>query len=140
MDIKRERKKKKYTDFRRKVVRSVSNCTYCGISFFGSRMRELDHIVPAVAAPERFYDKSNVQVLCKDCHQLKTNSEIRVLGKKKTPLGYMMGSESDGTPIWAETLIGALEIARKRVEKQIRKSAGTRIRRPYVHPGRVLFP
>ena len=36
---------------------------------------ELDHIVPVHKAPERFWDRTNWQPLCKPCHDAKTTLE-----------------------------------------------------------------
>lgn len=40
---------------------------------------QVDHIVPVVEAPERIYDPTNLQVLCRSCHGKKTYKET--LGK-----------------------------------------------------------
>lgn len=36
---------------------------------------EVDHIVPLAEAPERKYDETNLQGLCKSCHSKKTMTE-----------------------------------------------------------------
>ncbi|WP_052444063.1 HNH endonuclease [Flammeovirga sp. OC4] len=35
----------------------------------------LDHIQPVRLAPERFFDESNVQILCESCHNSKSAKE-----------------------------------------------------------------
>ena len=59
-------------------------CAACD-GWFGSSQVEVDHIVPAGAlksyedlpgfVERMFCEKQGFQVLCKDCHQLKTNNE-----------------------------------------------------------------
>lgn len=46
-------------------------CRRCGAS---GRL-EVDHIKPVRNAPERAFDKSNLQVLCASCHTKKTRIE-----------------------------------------------------------------
>jgi len=44
-------------------------CLLKGITTLGN---EVDHIIDVKDAPERFMDITNLQVLCKPCHSLKT--------------------------------------------------------------------
>jgi len=47
-------------------------CVQCG---FRTGL-EVDHVVPVRDAPERAFDLTNLQVLCKRCHSKKTKREM----------------------------------------------------------------
>lgn len=53
---------------------------------------EVDHKVPQSVAPQRRYDWTNLQSLCKDCHGIKTRLEALV-GRGITP-------DPDTVPDW----------------------------------------
>jgi 5-methylcytosine-specific restriction enzyme A len=43
---------------------------------------DVDHIVQLRVAPERKYDETNLQALCKPCHSTKTASEDGGFGRR----------------------------------------------------------
>lgn len=70
-------------DFRRKPILEKYNyqCAKCG----SKDKPELDHIKPVYAYPELGLDKNNVQILCSNCHYIKSRIET---GLAKTTLTY----------------------------------------------------
>jgi len=60
-------------DFRRsKILNKYENkCIKCS----SNENLELDHINPVYAYPELGFEESNVQILCKKCHEIKTKQE-----------------------------------------------------------------
>ena len=49
---------------------------YCAICKGKTRPenRTVDHITPLSVLPSRAYDRSNMQILCKECHENKTRT------------------------------------------------------------------
>lgn len=58
---------------RKEMLNDYPTCKICG----GSNNLEVDHIVSPRGNESLFFDKDNLQVLCRDCHSNKTNIEIR---------------------------------------------------------------
>lgn len=51
-------------------------CVEClRVGAYNSQHLHVDHIIPLELAPQRKYDVSNVQVLCRSCHSKKTAKE-----------------------------------------------------------------
>ena len=48
-------------------------CVMCG----KSENLTVDHIIDPRGNPDLFYNESNLQTLCKECHRLKTAQEIK---------------------------------------------------------------
>lgn len=71
----------KWRSFRLKYIQQMLKdqvtCTHCKKPFIHTKEIELDHVVPLNIAPERKYDKSNIQPLCKRCHMNKTRKDQR---------------------------------------------------------------
>jgi 5-methylcytosine-specific restriction protein A len=66
-------------------------CKYCELQGFVVEARVVDHIKPHKGDEQLFFDPSNWQSLCKDCHdRVKQNEE---LGR------YVLGAGVDGQPI-----------------------------------------
>ena len=63
----------RWRKLRREVIRETPYCVCCG----STSNLTVDHIVAPRGNEELFYDKTNLQVLCKDCHDLKTVQEIQ---------------------------------------------------------------
>jgi len=42
-----------------------------------------DHVISARVAPHRFFDETNLQSLCVDCHRLKSIAEDGTLGHNR---------------------------------------------------------
>ena len=63
-------------------------CNHCGCE---NRTWHADHIKPLVEQKHvkakdldwSYYSLDNLQTLCKSCHRKKTNSEVKLRGKKK---------------------------------------------------------
>lgn len=56
-------------------------CVKCG-----GEAKEIDHIIQVKLAPDRFGDFSNLQSLCKKCHRIRTNQELKSASKSNLPL------------------------------------------------------
>ncbi len=75
--IRRQRSTGRYQNARRQFLIMNPLCTECAKLGFTVAATELDHIVPVSREPERFWDTSNWQALCRMCHELKTLDENR---------------------------------------------------------------
>jgi len=68
--------------------RDKGKCNHCGCE---NRTWHADHIKPLVEQKHvkekdldwSYYSLDNLQTLCKSCHRKKTNSEVKLRGKKK---------------------------------------------------------
>ena len=58
-------------------------CAHCLREGRHVAAEELDHIEPAIDAPERFFDPSNFQALCKPCHERKSAGELSGLDDER---------------------------------------------------------
>lgn len=54
------------------IIKQHPYCSYCGTD----ANLTVDHITPPRGNEELFYDADNLQVLCKECHRMKTVKEI----------------------------------------------------------------
>lgn len=63
---------------RTEVVREQGCCQCCGTD----TDLTVDHIIDPRGDEQLFFDKQNLQVLCKDCHRIKTAHEIAERKKK----------------------------------------------------------
>jgi 5-methylcytosine-specific restriction protein A len=66
-------KVKRWTDLRLSVlVRDLYQCQMCGVSLIqgreDGRSALVDHIIPAKLCPELFYEPTNLQACCRNCH------------------------------------------------------------------------
>ena len=59
--------------FRRNILSEQPTCEVCG----SLNNVQVHHIIPVRFAPSLFLERSNVQVLCRECHQKETAKEIR---------------------------------------------------------------
>lgn len=57
---------------RNKVLEAEPYCCVCGSTVDLT----VDHKIPPRGDEELFFDFYNLQVLCRDCHRIKTNNEI----------------------------------------------------------------
>jgi 5-methylcytosine-specific restriction protein A len=62
---------KRWTERRKYILSRNPRCMDCG-KLFGIEALELDHIIPHRGDKVLFWDKANLQVLCKSCHSRKT--------------------------------------------------------------------
>ena len=60
---------------RRAYLNENPLCAECHRQGFTVGADELDHIVPVAQAPDRFWDRANLQGLCRACHEEKTKME-----------------------------------------------------------------
>lgn len=56
-------------------IREHPLCEACARDGHTAAARDVDHIVPLSIAPERAFDESNLQALCRSCHNAKTQAE-----------------------------------------------------------------
>ena len=75
MDIRALRKTYRYQKFRDRFMRRNPLCAECARQGLVTVSEEMDHIVPVVEAPDRIWDKTNLQALCRPCHEEKTARE-----------------------------------------------------------------
>ena len=69
-DIRREYRKPQWKALRREILRDVAyTCHECQRI---SLELEIDHVVKHDGDPGRFWDRVNLQALCRTCHQRKT--------------------------------------------------------------------
>lgn len=61
----------------RQLIQEKGCCERCG----GTIGLSVHHIIPVRYAPELFLDRSNLLVLCRECHAVETAREIR--GRKR---------------------------------------------------------
>lgn len=70
----------RWTLLRREVLIEHPLCNMCGLA----ASTICDHVIPArvyaAADPERFYDRKNLQGICKPCHDAKTQREKEQYG------------------------------------------------------------
>lgn len=57
---------------RKEVLKQCPFCIICG----NKSNLTVDHIIPAEGNELLFFEPSNLQVLCNDCHRIKTAQEI----------------------------------------------------------------
>ena len=62
----------KWRVLRREVLEEDKVCAYCGTD----KELTVDHIIPPEGNELLFFDRTNLQVLCKSCHRVKTAQEI----------------------------------------------------------------
>jgi 5-methylcytosine-specific restriction enzyme A len=62
---------------RREVIKEHPYCCMCGTEGSRENFLTVDHIRAARGNESLFYDKNNLQVLCRQCHNGKTFGEIR---------------------------------------------------------------
>lgn len=112
MPVPRKLYDRKWTKLARGVIRANPVCVRCR----NRPSRHCDHIVPVKVAPHRRYDRSNLQALCKICHDAITAAY---------ELGSLNGAcDVDGNPLdpwhpWAqEDTARAIEVANVPKEKR----------------------
>lgn len=65
----------RWSKARKQYIKQHALCVHCRAAGRLTEATEVDHIVPVQVAPERMYDESNWQALCKPCHTAKTNKD-----------------------------------------------------------------
>lgn len=74
---------------RNKFLRNTPRlCNHCGIK---TNYREMDHII-AIVLGGHPWDYRNLQILCEECHKIKTKSDIRILAWWKRESKYDIGA------------------------------------------------
>ena len=69
--VRRMRSTKRYQRWRSEILRNEPLCRACAESGFTVGADEIDHIEPVHLSPERFWDRTNIQPLCRECHENK---------------------------------------------------------------------
>lgn len=72
-ELRSKYKVKRWADLRGMVlVRDLFTCQMCGIILTNGRTDDrsglIDHIIPAKLCPDLFYEPSNLQACCRNCH------------------------------------------------------------------------
>lgn len=75
LDIRELRKTYRYQQFRDRFMRRHPLCAECERQGLVRIADEMDHIVPVNQAPDRVWDETNLQGLCRPCHLIKTARE-----------------------------------------------------------------
>lgn len=66
---------------RGRFIRANPLCARCLADGFTTGAEQVDHIVPAHIAPDRFFDPGNLQSLCLPCHRAKTAEDAERYGQ-----------------------------------------------------------
>ena len=66
--VRRMRSSARYQRWRASILRDEPSCRPCAASGFTVGAEHIDHIEPVHLSPERFWDRTNIQPLCRDCH------------------------------------------------------------------------
>lgn len=75
-EVRRQRNTARYRRERERFLTAHPFCAWCRKQGLTVGAEELDHIEPCWKAPKRFWDRSNWQGLCRECHELKTLDEF----------------------------------------------------------------
>jgi 5-methylcytosine-specific restriction protein A len=62
---------KRWKNLREQLLSEQPVCQQCG----AAQPSEVDHIEPLVDHPELAFERSNLQMLCRTCHGIKTRNE-----------------------------------------------------------------
>ena len=88
--FKRIRSQRRWRRLRLAILANQPLCVSCQAKGLTKGAEELDHIVPLHRDPDRAFDLSNLQPLCRECHQEKTLRE--------RPRKAITGCDADGNP------------------------------------------
>ena len=78
-EIRRARTSHRYRAMRRAFLRANPLCRPCRERGHTAAAVEIDHIEPVTKAPERFWDETDWQPICRSCHEGKSARELRRL-------------------------------------------------------------
>ena len=73
----RQRRTYRYQQARAKFLAENPLCLLCDDQGIVTAAAELDHVIPVRDAPNRFWDRTNWQPVCRSCHEEKTAGENR---------------------------------------------------------------
>ena len=73
--LRRLRWTRHYRTWRAGILRDEPLCRPCAEAGFTVAAEHIDHIEPAHLAPERFWDPTNLQPICRQCHERKHRGE-----------------------------------------------------------------
>ena len=87
---------------RNRISRGLYKCEECGHE---GKVREfnVDHIVPVMECQDwnkivaRFWDEDNLQLLCKECHKVKTKDDRRRIKESKDAGRELKVDDKSGT-------------------------------------------
>jgi 5-methylcytosine-specific restriction endonuclease McrA len=60
---------------RRRHIRDEPDCRACAFRGVTRRAHAVDHVIPVRVAPHRRLDPTNLQSLCRSCHERKTAAD-----------------------------------------------------------------
>ena len=92
-DVDRVRSSSRYQRVRNTYLRLNPLCRLCEKQGRTVAAKELDHIVPVLEAPERFWHENNWQPLCRKCHEAKTARENHGANEWKDYLKETYGTD-----------------------------------------------
>ena len=58
-------------------------CVVCESNDKVTPVALVDHIVPTHVAPDRMFDETNLQSLCRPCHKVKTDADLKIYGSAR---------------------------------------------------------
>ncbi len=86
--VRRMRSTKRYQRFRAGILQKEPLCRACSEAGFTVGAEHIDHIEPVHLAPERFWDRDNIQPICRECHERQrlrtTHPPARESGRRGT--------------------------------------------------------
>ncbi len=91
-DCWKERSRQLYNSKRWKTIRQITLhkdgglCNYCKQKDIIRAADVVDHITPHRGDPKLFYDVNNLQILCKECHDIKTYNETNNHKSNRYPI------------------------------------------------------
>ena len=89
--LRRARWNQRYRRWRAGILRSEPLCRPCAEAGITVAAEHIDHIEPVHLAPERFWDRTNIQPLCRDCHERKhLAARVAHLPNLKCPLAQII--------------------------------------------------
>ena len=72
-----------WTRTRKHIINNNPLCSRCSLFGITKAAKDIDHVIPHRGNEQLFYDASNLQPLCRECHTWKTNME----GNEKFEVG-----------------------------------------------------
>ena len=67
----------RWRNLRKKIIKQQPFCSFCGWTGSEDNPLTVDHVICPRGNEDLFYDETNLQVLCRNCHNRKTAEEIR---------------------------------------------------------------
>ena len=77
-EIRKARCSWRYGKMRRRFLTENPLCQVCEKEGYTVAAAEIDHVIPVEKDPDRFWDESNWEPICRSCHVAKTAKENRL--------------------------------------------------------------